>query len=123
AGASVPRGTRGVTCRESLASIRHLGWAEAQSDGQTNTSGGGPTPAGGGRDRLRRHGGRSPMIVGVPTEIKPQENRVGLIPSGVKELSSRSHQVLVQQGAGLGSGISDDEYIRAGATIVPTAEE
>jgi alanine dehydrogenase len=63
------------------------------------------------------------MIVGVPTEIKPQENRVGLIPSGVKELSSRSHKVLVQQGAGLGSGISDDEYIRAGATIVPTAEE
>jgi alanine dehydrogenase len=63
------------------------------------------------------------MIVGVPTEIKPQENRVGLIPSGVKELASRGHKVLVQQGAGLGSGVSDDEYIRAGATIVPTAEE
>ncbi len=63
------------------------------------------------------------MIVGVPTEIKPQENRVGLIPSGVKELASRGHSVLVQQGAGLGSGVSDDEYIRAGATIVPTAEE
>src|SRR5678815_4974331 len=63
------------------------------------------------------------MIVGVPTEIKPQENRVGLIPSGVKELATRGHKVLVQQGAGLGSGISDDEYIRAGATIVPTAEE
>jgi alanine dehydrogenase len=63
------------------------------------------------------------MIVGVPTEIKPQENRVGLIPSGVKELVSHGHKVLVQQSAGLGSGVSDDEYIRAGATIVPTAEE
>ena len=63
------------------------------------------------------------MIVGVPTEIKPQENRVGLIPSGVVQLSRAGHTVLVQQGAGAGSGLPDDEYIRAGAEIVPSAEE
>ena len=63
------------------------------------------------------------MIVGVPTEIKPQENRVGLIPSGVKALSQAGHTVLVQQGAGAGSGLPDDEYIRAGAQIVSSAEE
>ena len=63
------------------------------------------------------------MIVGVPKEIKPQENRIGLIPSGVKALTSSGHQVLVQQGAGLGSGLPDEEYISVGAEIVPTAEE
>lgn len=63
------------------------------------------------------------MIVGVPKEIKPQENRVGLIPSGVKTLVQRGHTVLVQQGAGAGSGLPDDEYIRVGAEIVPSAEE
>ncbi len=63
------------------------------------------------------------MIVGVPEEIKPQENRVGLIPSGVKALVQGGHKVLVQQGAGAGSGLPDDEYIRVGAEIVPTAEE
>jgi alanine dehydrogenase len=63
------------------------------------------------------------MIVGVPTEIKPQENRVGLIPSGVQALSQAGHTVLVQQGAGAGSGLVDDEYIRAGAQIVSSAEE
>ncbi|MCB9759370.1 MAG: alanine dehydrogenase [Alphaproteobacteria bacterium] len=63
------------------------------------------------------------MIVGVPTEIKPQENRVGLVPGGVKALVAAGHDVLVQQGAGNGSGLPDDEYIRAGAEIVPTAEE
>ncbi len=63
------------------------------------------------------------MIVGVPKEIKPQENRVGLIPSGVRTLVQRGHTVLVQQGGGAGSGLPDDEYIRVGAEIVPTAEE
>ncbi|MCB9794146.1 MAG: alanine dehydrogenase [Alphaproteobacteria bacterium] len=63
------------------------------------------------------------MIVGVPTEIKAQENRVGLVPSGVKALVANGHRVLVQQGAGNGSGLPDDEYIRAGAEIVTTAEE
>ena len=63
------------------------------------------------------------MIVGVPKEIKPQENRIGLVPSGVKALTQSGHQVLVQQGAGLGSGLPDEEYIAVGAEIVPTAEE
>ena len=58
------------------------------------------------------------MIVAVPTEIKAQENRVGLVPSGVKALVANGHRVLVQQGAGNGSGLPDDEYIRAGAEIV-----
>ena len=63
------------------------------------------------------------MIVGIPKEIKPQENRVGLIPGGVKSLTSNGHTVLVQKGAGLGSGISDEAYIAAGAEIVPTIED
>jgi alanine dehydrogenase len=67
--------------------------------------------------------GEAVMIVGVPKEIKPQENRIGLVPSGVKALSQAGHQVLVQQGAGNGSGLPDEEYISVGAEIVPTAEE
>ncbi|MCP4805663.1 MAG: alanine dehydrogenase [Proteobacteria bacterium] len=63
------------------------------------------------------------MIIGVPGEIKPQENRVGLVPAGVKALVRAGHTVLLQQGAGAGSGLPDDEYIRVGAEIVPTAEE
>ncbi len=63
------------------------------------------------------------MLVGVPKEIKPQENRVGLIPAGVRQLVSNGHRVLVEQSAGSGSGIPDDEYIAAGAEMVPTAEE
>lgn len=63
------------------------------------------------------------MIVGVPTEIKPQENRVGLVPSGVKSLTERGHRVLIQQGAGLGAGVPDADYVARGATIVGTADE
>ena len=63
------------------------------------------------------------MIIGVPKEIKPQENRVGLIPANVRTLSLSGHTVLVQQGAGAGSGLTDEEYIGAGGEIVPTAEE
>lgn len=63
------------------------------------------------------------MLVGVPKEIKPQENRVGLIPAGVRQLVSNGHSVIVEQSAGAGSGIPDDEYIAAGAEIVSTAEE
>ncbi len=63
------------------------------------------------------------MIVGVPTEIKPQENRVALVPGGVRQLVGGGHEVLVQAGAGLGSGIEDDEYLQAGARLVATAEE
>lgn len=63
------------------------------------------------------------MIIGVPKEIKPQENRVGLIPASARTLTLQGHTVLVQQGAGAGSGLTDEEYIGAGAEIVPTAEE
>jgi len=61
------------------------------------------------------------MIVGVPKEIKTDEYRVGMIPVGVEELRRIGHQVLIQSGAGQGSGISDDQYIDNGAEVVPDA--
>ncbi len=63
------------------------------------------------------------MLIGVPTEIKTREYRVGINPGGVVALTRAGHQVLVQKGAGLGAGISDAEMIAAGAKIVPTAED
>lgn len=63
------------------------------------------------------------MIIGIPKEIKNNENRVGMTPSGVKELVRHGHKVYVQHTAGEGSGFADDEYIAAGAEILPTIEE
>ena len=63
------------------------------------------------------------MNIGVPKEIKTREYRVGMVPAGVKTLASKGHQVLVQKGAGEGSGISDDMYKKAGAKIVESAKE
>ena len=63
------------------------------------------------------------MRVGIPTEIKNNENRVAITQAGVFELKRRGHEVLVQAGAGLGSAITDDEYVAAGATIVPSADQ
>lgn len=63
------------------------------------------------------------MRVGIPTEIKNNENRVGLTPAGVDALVGRGHTVLVQAGAGTGSRIEDEAYRAAGATIVPTADD
>lgn len=60
------------------------------------------------------------MIVGIPKEIKNNENRVAVTPSGVKEFVRHGHKVYVQSTAGLGSGFSDDEYVKAGAEILPT---
>lgn len=60
------------------------------------------------------------MKIGVPKEIKNNENRVGLTPAGVKELVQHGHDLYVQHTAGEGSGFSDEEYIAAGATILPT---
>lgn len=60
------------------------------------------------------------MLIGVPKEIKNNENRVGLTPAGVKELVSHGHTLYVQHTAGEGSGFSDDEYRAAGASILPT---
>lgn len=63
------------------------------------------------------------MIIGIPKEIKNNENRVGLVPSGVKALKEHGHTVLVQSHAGQGIGISDEDFQVAGASIVDTAKE
>ncbi|MDD5541586.1 MAG: alanine dehydrogenase [Acidobacteriia bacterium] len=63
------------------------------------------------------------MIVGVPKEIKDNENRVGLVPAGVHALVDHRHTVLVEAHAGEGSGISDAEYRAAGAKMIPRATE
>lgn len=63
------------------------------------------------------------MRVGIPTEIKNNEFRVAITPSGVAELVRRDHDVLVQAGAGEGSAISDDDFTAAGAQIIQTADE
>lgn len=63
------------------------------------------------------------MRVGIPTEIKNNENRVAITQAGVYELARRGHEVLVQAGAGLGSAITDAEYIAAGAKIVEGADD
>jgi alanine dehydrogenase len=62
------------------------------------------------------------MIVGVPKEIKSNENRVAMTPAGVMELTRKKHKVYIQTEAGEGSGFSDYEYESAGATILPTIE-
>ena len=62
------------------------------------------------------------MKVGIPKEIKNNENRVGMTPAGVAELVRRGHEVSVQHTAGEGSGFSDDDYVSAGARILPTIE-
>ncbi len=63
------------------------------------------------------------MIIGLPQEIKNNENRVGLTPPGVKELVERGHTVYVQPNAGLESGFTNEEYTAAGATLLDTLEE
>lgn len=63
------------------------------------------------------------MIIGVPKEIKNNENRVAVTPAGVKELIANGHIVYVQATAGMGSGFSDEEYVAAGAKMLPTIEE
>lgn len=60
--------------------------------------------------------------VGIPKEIKNNENRVGMTPAGVAELTKHGHEVMVQHTAGEGSGFSDDDYVKAGARILPTIE-
>jgi len=63
------------------------------------------------------------MIIGVPKEIKNNENRVALTPAGVAEMKNNGHSVYVQATAGEGSGFADEEYVAAGAVILPTIEE
>ena len=62
------------------------------------------------------------MKVGIPKEIKNNENRVGMTPAGVSTLVRHGHEVSVQHTAGEGSGFADDEYVKAGARILPTIE-
>ncbi len=61
------------------------------------------------------------MRVGVPKEIKPNEHRIGLTPTAVREYAARGHEVLIEKGAGLGAGFADDAYEACGARIVPDA--
>ncbi|SEJ81096.1 alanine dehydrogenase [Dyadobacter sp. SG02] len=63
------------------------------------------------------------MVIGVPKEIKNNENRVALTPAGVTELRKHGHTVYVQAEAGKGSGFTDEQYTQAGAGILPTIEE
>src|SRR5437868_9522664 len=63
------------------------------------------------------------MIIGVPKEIKEQEQRVALLPSGTNQLTRHGHSVLVERDAGIGSGYPDEEYVKAGAEIVEQAKE
>ncbi|MDE5842822.1 MAG: alanine dehydrogenase, partial [Muribaculaceae bacterium] len=63
------------------------------------------------------------MKIGIPKEIKNNENRVGATPAGVKELVKHGHDLYVQSTAGEGSGFADEEYAAAGATILPTIED
>src|SRR5678815_2994857 len=73
--------------------------------------------------QITYHHSLSAMTIGIPKEIKEQEQRVGLLPSTAQTLVGHGHTVLVQKNAGVGSGYRDEEYIKAGAQIVESAEE
>lgn len=63
------------------------------------------------------------MIIGVPKEIKKGENRIAIVPAGVEALKKHGHRIIIEKGAGIGSGIADNIYEKAGAEIVETAFE
>ena len=63
------------------------------------------------------------MKIGVPKEIKPQENRIGLTPDSVKTLVSEGHEVLVENNGGFEAGFENDQYLKAGAKIADTAAD
>jgi len=63
------------------------------------------------------------MVIGVPKEIKTNENRIALVPAGAELLTASGHTVHVEQGGGLGSGFADEQYVAAGAEILATADE
>ncbi len=63
------------------------------------------------------------MIIGIPSEVKVHEYRVGMVPWGVRQLVDHGHKVFLQKGAGVGSGLSDESYVQAGAVILDTADE
>jgi alanine dehydrogenase len=70
-----------------------------------------------------RSSGDSSMKIGVPKEIKVKENRVGLVPGGVRQLIQDGHEVYIEHNAGMGIGLSNEDYQKAGATILPTARD
>src|SRR5260370_15137326 len=80
---------------------------------------------GGAQQKHWRRGGAggAGMIVGVPKELKTAEHRVALVPAGAESLAGDGHTVLVEQGAGLGSGFADAAYRAARATLVPKAPD
>src|ERR1051325_8957306 len=63
------------------------------------------------------------MIIGIPKEIKEQEQRVALLPSAATQLTRRGHSVIVQKNAGVGSGYRDDDYVKASAEIINDAKD
>ena len=63
------------------------------------------------------------MRIGVPKEIKPQENRIGLTPDSVKTLVSEGHEVLVESNGGFEAGFENDQFVKAGAKIAKSAED
>jgi alanine dehydrogenase len=63
------------------------------------------------------------MIIGVPKEIKDDEYRVALTPAGVRELTALGHEILIEEGAGVGSSITDDAFRATGATIIASADD
>lgn len=63
------------------------------------------------------------MIIGVPKEIKPNEHRVGITPAGVESMKLAGHQVVIEKSAGEGSGFSDEDFVSAGANILPGAKD
>src|SRR5690606_27723711 len=63
------------------------------------------------------------MTIGIPKEIKNNENRVAITPAGTQEFVRRGHTVIIERSAGVGSGFNDDEYVGAGAKIIDSAEE
>src|SRR6202167_1229466 len=77
----------------------------------------------GGRGRPATRKGVDPMIVGVPKERMDDEYRVAITPAGVRELTSAGHTVYVEQGAGTGSALADEDFVRTGASIVHVPED
>ncbi|MBW2060338.1 MAG: alanine dehydrogenase [Deltaproteobacteria bacterium] len=63
------------------------------------------------------------MLIGVPKEVKNSEFRVGMVPAGVRILTEAGHQVFIEENAGKGSGITDEEYVKAGAVLLPEAAQ
>jgi alanine dehydrogenase len=63
------------------------------------------------------------MVIGIPKEIKPEENRIAIVPGGAETLVHKGHRVFIEKGAGLGSGFSDEEFMKAGAQIPDKHED